>query len=223
MWISRFQSVSSGLFWLTDFWSKNISKCHICCVIYSLKYLNWINESLDLWLSGLSGFDSPGGRNGNTNRQNRWTENKYVETQKHKNTKTQKHKNTSLTWNRSSQSHEHHGGHGVPQPHGAAEVWRQISDDGGEEADDADGDQETGPAVPVLCGRDAGEQNLPEHGEEMHDVVVTGWKALLATLLVIIAVTWGERNRLIYVVYIVSPAFFFFFFLLILFYILCCF
>ena len=145
-----------------------------------------------------------------------------INMRRHKNTKTQKHKNTSLTWNRSSQSHEHHGGHGVPQPHGAAEVWRQISDDGGEEADDADGDQETGPAVPVLCGRDAGEQNLPEHGEEMHDVVVTGWKALLATLLVIIAVTWGERNRLIYVVYIVSPAFFFFF-LLILFYILCCF
>lgn len=46
----------------------------------------------------------------------------------------------SLTWNRSSQCHEHHSGHGVPEPHGAAEMWCQISDDGGEKADDADGD-----------------------------------------------------------------------------------
>lgn len=72
----------------------------------------------------------------------------------------------------------------------------QIPDDGGEEADDADGHEEAGPAVPVLCWRDAGEQNLPEDSEEMHDVVITGWKALLTTfLLVIIAITWRSQTH----------------------------
>lgn len=45
----------------------------------------------------------------------------------------------SLTWNRGSQGNKHHGGHSVTETHGAAKVWRQISNDGGEEANDADG------------------------------------------------------------------------------------
>lgn len=56
-----------------------------------------------------------------------------------------------------------------------------------------DGHKEAGPAIPVLCGRDKGEQNLPEHCEEVHDVVETGRQALLPTLLLII-ITW-ERER----------------------------
>lgn len=68
-------------------------------------------------------------------------------------------------------------------------MWCQISNDGGKDADDADGDQEAGPAVPVLRGRDAGKQNLPEDGEEMHDVVITRWKSFLAALLIIITIT----------------------------------
>jgi len=95
-----------------------------------------------------------------------------------------------LTWNGGSQCHKHHGGHGVPEADGAAEVGRQVPDEGGEEADGADGDQEAGPAVPVLSGRDAGEQDLPEDGDEMHDVVVAGGKAFLAAL-VIVSVTWS--------------------------------
>lgn len=66
---------------------------------------------------------------------------------------------------------------------------RQVPDDGGEEADGADGDQEAGPAVPVLGGRDAGEQDLPEDGDEMHDVVVAGRQVFLATVIVVVAVT----------------------------------
>lgn len=46
----------------------------------------------------------------------------------------------ALTRNRSPQCHKHHSSHGVPEPHGAAEVGRQVSDDGSEEANDADGD-----------------------------------------------------------------------------------
>lgn len=72
-------------------------------------------------------------------------------------------------------------------------MWRQVADDGGEEADDADGDQEAGPAIPVLCGRHAGEQNLPEDGQEVHDVVVTRGQSLLAALLVVVAVAWRGR------------------------------
>lgn len=51
---------------------------------------------------------------------------------------------------------------------------RQVPNDGREQADDDDGDDETGPAVQVVRGRNAGEQDLPEDGEEVHDVVETG-------------------------------------------------
>ncbi|KAF3841835.1 hypothetical protein F7725_023786 [Dissostichus mawsoni] len=37
------------------------------------------------------------------------------------------------------------------------------TNDGGQQADHTDGDHEASPAVPVVCGRDEGEQNLPEH------------------------------------------------------------
>ena len=47
------------------------------------------------------------------------------------------------------------------------------TNDGGQQADHTDGDHEASPAVPVVCGRDEGEQNLPEHGEEVHHVVET--------------------------------------------------
>lgn len=62
----------------------------------------------------------------------------------------------------------------------------QIARDCGEDADKRYGDDEAGPAVPVLCGRDEGEQNLPEDGEEVHDVVEAGGQPLLAALLLVI-------------------------------------
>lgn len=72
-------------------------------------------------------------------------------------------------------------------------MWRQVPDDGGEEADDADGDQEAGPTIPVLSGRHAGEQNLPEDGQEVHDVIVTRRESLLTAFLIVVAVTWSGR------------------------------
>jgi len=48
-----------------------------------------------------------------------------------------------------------------------------LTNDGGQQSNHANGDDETGPAVPVLCGWDEGEQNFPEDGEEVHDVVET--------------------------------------------------
>ena len=65
-------------------------------------------------------------------------------------------------------------------------MGRQVANDGGEEADDDDGDDEAGPAVQVVCGRDASEQDLPEDGEEVHDVVKTGRQPLLASVLFIL-------------------------------------
>lgn len=96
--------------------------------------------------------------------------------------------NTVLTWDRSSQRHKHHGGHGVSEADGAAEVRRQISNDGGEEANDADGHQEAGPTVPVLRGWNAGKQNLPENGEKVHDVIIAGGKAVPSAFLVIVTI-----------------------------------
>ncbi|KAF3850389.1 hypothetical protein F7725_012161, partial [Dissostichus mawsoni] len=51
-----------------------------------------------------------------------------------------------------AKSHEHHSGDGVFEAHGAAEVRRQVSDDGGQQADARDGDHEAGPAVQVVRG-----------------------------------------------------------------------
>lgn len=93
-----------------------------------------------------------------------------------------------LTWNRRSQRDKHHSGHSVPETNGAAKVRRQISNNGGEEADDADGHQEAGPTIPVLRGWNASEQNLPENGEEVHDVIITGGKALPAALFIIVTI-----------------------------------
>ena len=60
------------------------------------------------------------------------------------------------------------------------------TNDGGEQSDHTDGDDEAGPAVPVLCGRDEGEQNLPEDGEEVHDVVETGRQPFLSCVLFVL-------------------------------------
>ncbi len=108
-----------------------------------------------------------------------------------------------LTWHRCSQRHKHHSRHRVLQSYRAAEVWRQIAGDRRQDADKRYGDDEAGPAVPVLRGRDKGEQDLPEHGEEVHDVVEAGRQALLAALLLIIISfgcrrwfkSWGKRQN----------------------------
>jgi len=99
-----------------------------------------------------------------------------------------------LTWHGCAQRHEHHGGDGVLEANGAAEMRRQVADDGGEQADDDDGDDEAGPAVQVVGGRNAGEQHLPEDGEEVHDVVETGRQPLLPRVLLIL-VCLGEVGR----------------------------
>lgn len=100
----------------------------------------------------------------------------------------------SITWNRRSQRHKHHSCHSVSEADSAAKVWRQISNDSSEEANDADGHQEAGPTIPVLCGWNAGKQNLPENGEKVHDVIITGGKAVPSTFLIIVAIALEERN-----------------------------
>lgn len=96
------------------------------------------------------------------------------------------------TWDRCAQSHEHDSGDSVAKADGAAEARRQVSDDGREEANYNDGHHETGPAVPVLRGRNEREQNLPEHCQEVHDVIAAGRETLLSTLIfIIVSITWG--------------------------------
>ena len=63
---------------------------------------------------------------------------------------------------------------------------RQIAGDRRQDADERYGDDEAGPAVPVLGGGDEGEQHLPEDGEEVHDVVEAGRQPLLAALLLVV-------------------------------------
>ena len=97
------------------------------------------------------------------------------------------------TWHRGPQSHEHHRSDRVLEANGAAEVWGQVPDDGSKDSDDDYGHDEAGPAVPVLCGRDAGKQNLPEHSQEVHDVIETRWQPLLARF--ILFLVWTKNNN----------------------------
>lgn len=62
---------------------------------------------------------------------------------------------------------------------------RHVPDDGREDADGADGHQETGPAAPVVGGRNQSKQELPEDGEEVQDVVPPGGRLL------VIVLTWA--------------------------------
>lgn len=63
------------------------------------------------------------------------------------------------------------------------------TDDGGEQSNHADGHNKAGPAVPVLCGRDEGEEDLPEDSEEVHDIVKTRRELLFSALVVVIVLT----------------------------------
>lgn len=96
-----------------------------------------------------------------------------------------------LTWDRCTECHKHHSGDRVLEADGAAEVRRQVPDDRREQADDDDGDDETGPAVHVVCGRDASKQDLPEDGEEVHDVVETGRQPFFSCVLFVL-IFWVE-------------------------------
>lgn len=62
----------------------------------------------------------------------------------------------------------------------------QVSGDGGQHADEHNGHKEASPAVPVLCRWNEGEQDLPEDGQEVHDVIKARGQALFTTLFFII-------------------------------------
>lgn len=93
---------------------------------------------------------------------------------------------TCQTWYRSAQSHKHHSGDRVFETNGAAKVRRQVTNHRCQEADDNDGDDKAGPAIPVVSGRNEGKQKLPEDGKEMHDIVKAGGQLLLTTFIIII-------------------------------------
>lgn len=96
-----------------------------------------------------------------------------------------------LTWHRCTNRHKNHSSDRVLEANGTPKVRRQVTDDGREEANDEDGDDKTGPTVQVVCGRDAGEQHLPENSEEVHDVVETGRQPFLSCILFVL-IFWLE-------------------------------
>ena len=71
-----------------------------------------------------------------------------------------------------------------------------LTNDCSEQSDHADGDNEAGPAAPVVSGRDEGKQNLPEHGEKVHDVVKTRRQFFLPALFIIVIFAWEERGEI---------------------------
>ena len=62
----------------------------------------------------------------------------------------------------------------------------QVTGHSCQTTNDGDGHEEAGPAIPVLRGRDKGKQNLPEHREEVHDVIEAGGQTLLAALFLVV-------------------------------------
>ena len=102
-----------------------------------------------------------------------------------------------VTGDGSAQGHEDYGIDRVLEANGAAKVGGEVSDEGGEQADDQDADAEAGPAVAVLSGGHAGEQNLPEHRQEVHDVVKARRQPLLpGPVLLLLLVPWGHTTQL---------------------------
>lgn len=102
--------------------------------------------------------------------------------------------NIFSTWYRSAEGDEHYCGHRIFQANGASEVGSQVSDESCQYADHEDGDNETGPAIPVFCRGDEGEEDLPEHGQKMHHIIETGGQLLLSTFIVVIIFPWREER-----------------------------
>lgn len=102
-----------------------------------------------------------------------------------------KHK---LTRDGCSQGYKHHGGDWVLQANGAAKVTGQVTNHSSQKTDDHYGNNETRPPVPVFRGRDAGKQNLPEHSQEVHDIVKTRWQTFFSPLILIL-ISW-DKDRM---------------------------
>lgn len=101
----------------------------------------------------------------------------------------------SFTWHGSSKRHKHHCSHRILQADGAAEVGSQVSDESCQDANHEDGDNETCPAIPVFCGGDEGEEDLPEHSQKVHHIIEAGGQFLLPTFIIIIIFPWREKNE----------------------------
>lgn len=102
--------------------------------------------------------------------------------------------NVFSTWYRSSERDEHDCSHRIFQANGASEVGSQVSYESCQYADHEDGDNETGPAIPVFCRGDEGEEDLPEHSQKMHHVIETGGQLLLPTFVIIVVFPWREER-----------------------------
>lgn len=105
----------------------------------------------------------------------------------------------TLTRHWCAQGHKHHSCNSVLQAYCTTKVRGQISSDSGQNPDECDGDDEAGPAVPVLSGWNEGKKNLPENCQEVHDVIKARGQALLPALLLII-ITWGGKQKVHYIV-----------------------
>ena len=95
------------------------------------------------------------------------------------------------TWNTCAESNKGDGSDAVLEVDGAAEVGCEVADDGRETGDDHDRGDEAPPASEVVGRRHEGKEDLPEDGQEVHDVVTTRWKLLLSLLVI---VSW-QRSK----------------------------
>lgn len=101
--------------------------------------------------------------------------------------------NVFSTWYRSSKCDEHYRSHRIFQADGASKVGSQVSNESCQYANHEDGDNETGPAIPVFCRGDEGEEDFPEHSQKMHHIIETGGQLLLSTFIVVIIFPWREE------------------------------
>lgn len=93
------------------------------------------------------------------------------------------------TWNWSAEGHEHHSRDRVFEANGAAEMGGQVPGHSCQDANEGNGDEKAGPAVPVLSGWDKSKEHFPENRQEVHDVIEAGWQTLFTALFFVI-ITW---------------------------------
>lgn len=103
-------------------------------------------------------------------------------------------KTHKLTRDGCSQGYKHHSGDWVLQANGAAEVTGQVTNHSRQKADDHYRNNETRPPVPVFRGRDAGKQDLPEHSQEVHDIVKTRRQTFFSPLILIL-ISWDKGRK----------------------------
>lgn len=68
----------------------------------------------------------------------------------------------------------------------------QVTNESCQEADHEDGDNKASPAIPVVCWRHEGKEDLPEDSQKVHHIVEAGGQLLLPTFIIIVIFPWRK-------------------------------